>query len=188
MLPSGHLAGGYLVSVYLLQKLAVVYPQASSGKFLAAGLLASILPDFDVFYIFYRIGNWIETGNGKMAGINHRKLASHAPLVYALLSFAAFLAGRIAGNSDLELFSIMFLAGTWTHFALDSTFYGIMWLWPFSIRQFAISNPGIDSVKVPPAPFFSYWKNFLISYARNFTSWIEAVIILAAALVYLKIF
>ena len=106
---------------------------ALTPKFIAGGIVFSLLMDIDFFLHFLRGGN---TGNSH----RHRDILHH-PLIYVPLG-AAILHFSVGGVWAL-LFSIASLA----HFLHDSIGigWGVQWLWPFSRNHFAFfyhSRPG----------------------------------------------
>lgn len=179
MLPSGHFAAGYLVSSSALSVLERWYPIANEPKYLIIGLVASVIVDLDEFIAFAKIGGWIG-GDGK---ISHRKFISHAPLLHVAASVLAFASGIALHNQPLQLGALMYCIGVLSHFLLDSFAYGIMWLWPFTSRIYAFrlreKELGITTRK-----FWSYWTEFLRIYVRDPLSWAEAIITVAAIIVF----
>ncbi len=181
MLPTGHLAGGYLVSASALQILEAVYHIPNETLFLVIGLTASVIPDLDEFAAFAKIGGFIG-GDGK---ISHRKFFTHAPILHAVLASTLFIAGLFGGNLWIQIAALMYLLGTMTHFFLDSFAYGIMWLWPFTKKVYAFRLRE-RNLNIQTREFFPYWITFLKLYARDPVAWAEIAIIAAAVIVYFK--
>jgi len=183
MLPTGHFAAGYLTSTFTLSSLINLYPAVNDPKFLALGLFASVAPDLDEFYAFYVAkGFWFKK---KDKAIIHRNYLSHAPLLHLFVGLASFVVGLVANSSDLQLYAILYIVGTWTHFFFDSFFYGVKWLWPFSNNLYAFRKPGEDMAKIEASGFFSYWIGFLKLYVRDLVFYLEALVIVVAVSAYL---
>jgi hypothetical protein len=178
MLPTGHFAAGYLTTKLAIAALLPYFPQADATRFWAMGLAMSVLPDLDEFLTFYRIRRF--TGN---SDVNHRKFITHTPFFHLAIGASGFVFGKLTGNPDLSLFSILYVVGTWTHFLFDSFFYGIMWLWPWSKKHYAFRYAAVD-FQLPDAPFLRYWLNFLLAYSKNYVFYLEVLVIGAAFLVY----
>ncbi len=177
MLPSGHLAAGYLTTKLALDSLSKFYPQANDPRFWAMGMVAAIIVDLDSFYAFFKIGSPI----GSSKDINHRKFLSHAPLLHLGIGTLIFGAGRLLHYSDWELYGILYAVGMATHFLLDSFGLGLMWLWPFKNELYAFRRAGKD-FETASETVFGYWRDFLKDYIRDFVFYLEAAVILSAIL------
>lgn len=160
MLPPGHLASGYLATKLAILKLSALYPQASQARFWAVGILASLVIDLDDLYAFLRIGRPIAA----TAAVDHRKFVTHAPLVHFGIAILGFGYAWLSGSSDWQLYSILYLLGTWTHLFFDSFGYGIMWLWPFDKKLYSFFNPGKRLAVPEELPIISYWLRFFREY------------------------
>lgn len=79
MLPSGHIAGGYLAAYSLIK---IFHPQLSETEFtqlLWCGVFFGFAPDLDMFFSFIR-----QKSCTIQRKYNHRKLYSHTPLVWLI--------------------------------------------------------------------------------------------------------
>jgi hypothetical protein len=180
MLPTGHFAAGYLTTKLALTTLLPAFPQALDTRFWVVGLVASVATDLDNFYFFAKIGSFL----GGTKDQTHRDLPSHAPMLHLAISVVAFGLATILGSSDFQLYAIVYLTGTWTHFLFDSFALGLRWLWPFSKKLYAFRDAGKD-LDIQETSFFPYWITFIKLYTRSFVFFIEVIVILSAAIVFL---
>ncbi len=113
-----HLLAAYLLSRYLIDK---TYPQsAAPAGLLLAGLIASVLPDLDLFY-FYLIDQRQHP---------HHSYWSHIPIYWAglfLLCMAVALLAR--SRFGLHLTMLIFV-NLLLHLLLDSWVGAIHWFYP----------------------------------------------------------
>ena len=181
MLPFGHLAAGYLVSDAILAaaKPALAPPQLRS--LLLWGVFFSFAPDLDFFYAFAKKRSLTITGTD----VNHRDYWTHRPMLWlgASLLFAAF-----AASPYWRWFGVMMLAGSWSHFLLDSIRTGVRWLWPFSRRFFALQAPGAIEAN-PVKGFFRHWLNMIRMYKEKapLAFYLEIALVAAAIIKYLTL-
>jgi len=182
MLPTGHFAAGYLTTKLSIAALLPYYAQAGDSRFWVVGILASILTDLDDFYAFKKIGR-MTSDNRKEGRVTHRKFISHSPLLHLAIALVGFLTGLLFSSSDLQIYSTVYLVGTWTHFFFDSFAYGIMWLWPFNNRLYAFRNTEVD-FDIPETEFWPFWTKFLKLYTRSLVFALEMMVIATAAIVY----
>jgi hypothetical protein len=183
MLPPGHLAAGYLTTKLSISMLAQHYPQANEARFWAVGMLASVLVDLDMLYTFFLMGRPVASSHDYI----HRKFLTHAPLFHFFLALAGFLAGWLFHFPDLQVFAAVYWVGTWTHFVFDSFSYGIMWLWPFSKKIYAIAQRERE-FEFSFKKVFEYWTKFLLLYFKNFVFYMELAVVVIAILVKFKMF
>ncbi len=138
-------------------------------------------PDLDMFWVFAKKKQLTDHG------AHHRKLWSHAPILWLItgLSFAA--AGYMYGKVFVEYFGLLMWLGSWSHFALDTIQHGVMWLWPWRTDSIALIDQDIES-HVPAQGFVSYWFNVVKFYiARMALSFsLEVLIVIVALVVYLR--
>lgn len=182
MLPPGHIAAGYLVSLGVAQLLVHNYRLLDDPGLIAFGALVAAAPDLDLFYKFFQVKRFYLDKESDNERTTHRRLISHAPLIYLAVAAIAFLLG-----SDLvKALSIMFLAGTWSHFILDTSGYGIAWLYPFSSKLFTL-KPINEETRSNGSGFTDYWMKFLNFYSRRPEFYLEILIILLAVYVFFRI-
>ncbi len=119
----GHLPAGYLItSAILARSNARFKSKRAYRKFLWIGILASILPDFDLFW-FYLIDNCQHL---------HHSYWTHIP-IYWIGTSAVFLAlGYALKNRTVLLGTTLFSLNIFGHLFLDTIVGKIRWLYPFS--------------------------------------------------------
>lgn len=129
-----HLPAGYLLSRCLQRSL-------KTSKYLAVGLVASVLPDVDMLY-FYLVDN---------RQTLHHEYWTHLPIfwlsVWIVLSIIAVLAKR----REWLIVSTIFFANIFLHLILDTFVGGIAWLYPWSHESFEL-------VTVPATHRFWVWS------------------------------
>lgn len=176
MLPPGHLAAGYLATEALLKIAKPNLPAAQLQELLYWGMFFSFAPDLDMFYAFVKLKSF-RVLNKK--DIWHRKFYSHAPLVWLIPGLLIFV---LAPGIYFKYFGLVLIFGSFSHFILDSIDYGIMWLWPFSNKVYALRNPE-KIFEIPERKnIIAYYWQFLKLYTGVLTFYFE-ILILAAAIV-----
>ena len=179
MLPPGHIAAGYLTAEALLKLTHPNITLAQSSALLWWGVLFGFLPDLDTFYVFFqqrafRIKSSYEN--------NHRKFFTHAPILWLIPGLLIYFLSKDVYHQCIGL--VLWLA-SWSHFLLDSIEDGVMWLWPFSSKQFALRYP--SQIIVEENKFFNYWWKFTIQYATTRLSfYFEVLIIISAIIIFFK--
>ncbi len=175
MLLPGHIAFGYLASKAALHSIDL--PAHEADIALLIGVISSVAPDLDLLYFFLR-----KRSLKLQDDSSHRTLLSHAPLLW----LASAIALALFGQSEFWIaVGLAIWAGSWSHFAGDSIEYGIMWLWPFSKRQFSLRKISEAGPSEKSLPRF-YWRYFCDIYARNWTFWMEVTIICLAIFILTK--
>jgi len=153
---------------------AVLSP-VQTASLLAIGTLAGEAPDIDLIFFYF---NQRSATSKKMD--SHRSYPTHAPMAWLIACLAVVLGGHIAGSAFAELVGWMILAGSWSHFTLDSIEYGIRWLWPFTNRRFCLKEvPEFVSDK-PSGTLSYYWALVTTAYLKQITFYFEIAIVLAA--------
>ena len=134
MVLPGHLAGGYLATKALLLLTYASFSTSQTTALLIIGTLAGELPDIDLipFYLANRF-NWKSVQS-------HRNYITHAPAFWLIISLVIVATGLIFQSSFTEFIGWAILCGTWSHLILDSIEDGVMWLWPFTKRCFALGK------------------------------------------------
>jgi membrane-bound metal-dependent hydrolase YbcI (DUF457 family) len=182
MLPPGHVAAGYLVSLGVGAVLGNHFPELRTPAMIALGTAAAFLPDLDMIASFLKVKRLYFNKDWQKPENNHRYYPSHYPLLYLVASGAIFLLGILLKKPMIETAAIMFLTGTWSHFLLDSWMVGIKWLWPWSGKNYKFSShEGDDSAGTG---FLDFWKTFLKEYGRHPQAQIEAVLIFIAIIIF----
>jgi len=179
MLPPGHIAAGYLVAHTLL---SVTHPPLSvtDQNYLTYwGMFFSFAPDLDTFVVFKKIGRFTSSDE-----VNHRKFYSHAPILWLVAGVGIFLMALAVHNVFLEYFGVLLWLGSWTHFVLDTIQHGVMWLWPWNNKIFALRSPEIKS-NVTEKRFIPYWMKSLRFYATEMTLSLSIEIVIIGAALYI---
>jgi hypothetical protein len=178
MLPSGHIAAGYLVAQGALQLIKPDLLPTQYNQLLLWGAFFGFCPDLDMFYAFIKARSFTVPRKE----INHRSYLTHRPLFWLGLSLIVYI---LAPNPFWQIFALLMWLGTWSHFLLDSFKVGVKWLWPFTDKYYAFLSPGIKE-DGPKTSFYKYWMWFLEYYPRHnpTTFYLEILILLAAAAVF----
>lgn len=184
MLPPGHIAAGFLVTTVLLKITQPGFDSQQTNLLLALGAFFGFAPDLDVFVSFAR---------GKSFSVplmthNHRFYWSHTPLPWLIVALIFYF-----GSNDpfIKYMALTMWLGSWSHFALDSIVFGIMWLWPLTSKHFALSKNRNDVMSgQQDKRFFASWITFLINWARDYkASWVaEITIVLIALFIFINNF
>ena len=179
MLPTGHIAGGYLFTKAVLKILPNNLSDQRKEQLARLGAVLGFLPDIDVFYAFYKSAAL--TINHSVA--NHRLYLTHTPLIWLVLGLViSFLFWK---KPFWKHFGLIVWVGAWSHMLLDSIDYGVRWLWPISEKTYALISGNIG-VSAQANNFFSYWFGFLTVYSLTPTFYIELIIIISAIWVFFK--
>ena len=176
MVLPGHLAGGYLAARAVLFLTQTTFTPTQTAALLAIGTLAGEAPDID--FIFFYFNHRSETSKK----VNeHRDYPTHAPLVWLILSLAIIAIGFIFNSTFVQFIGWMILAGSWSHFIVDSLEYGIPWLWPISKKWFAIRDfQPKRLVTARKGTLKAHWQFATGPYLEGWTVWLEIAITLAA--------
>jgi hypothetical protein len=191
MVLPGHLAGGYLASLALLSALHPALSPEQIQALLVVGTLAGELPDIDL--LFFNIAHrnhhkahnsQTEHADKKDPTQNHRDYITHMPSFWLSLCVFVALAGKIGGSIFIEYTGIALLAGTWSHLILDSIEYGILWLAPWSKKNYALSKKSVASEVVHrPGSLMQHFHFIITTYWKSYTIWLEFVISFLALIV-----
>jgi hypothetical protein len=174
MLFPGHAAVGYLATRGVLSFATGLSP-AEVHHLALWGMFWGVIPDIDVLIPFA----FLRTAKLRTE-MSHRRIFTHTPIFWLVLSLAAYFIFH-----DFY-FALVMLVGSWSHFLADSIEYGIMWLWPFSKRQFALRRIPDKDEYLEGSTVNFYWQMFKNVYTRNITFWIELVMILKVAVLLLQ--
>ncbi len=180
MLPPGHIAAGYLTAKIVTGSLQYNLTASQINELSLIGAIVAFLPDLDFFFAFaklkaFRIDNKI---------VNHRKLLTHAPIIWLLVGLIIFF----SASSDFgKALGLVFWLSSWSHFILDSG-EGIMWLWPFTKRFLPLPTSyyqrKYEFKHKEYKSFWKYWFNLAVKDYCSFTGIIEILIILTALIVF----
>jgi Predicted membrane-bound metal-dependent hydrolase (DUF457). len=117
-----HLPAGYLATRGILKILKICRPKYLLGL----GLLASLLPDFDLIY-FYTVDRRQHLHHGYW---------THLPAFWFALSCFALFGCCIFRKLKAALYVAVFSLNIFLHLFLDTVAGQIKWLYPFSDRYF----------------------------------------------------
>ena len=175
MVLPGHLAGGYLVTRIILAITHAVFTPAQTLALLIIGTLAGEGPDIDlIWYSFSHIVLKSKKND------DHREFITHAPLVWLIGSLIVVAIGALIGSLFIEYIGWLILAGSWTHFILDSIEYGIMWLWPWSHKRYALRLAASDNSNEPAdekaGTISGYWRFITKRYIHYWSFWLEIIL------------
>lgn len=180
MLPTGHIAGGFLTGAALLQILKPDLPQTEMNQLLFWAMFWGFAPDLDEFWFFFKNRSLLVAPAGVKT--NHHYYFSHAPVLW----LAGGLLIYFFVSADFwKAFGLLVWLGSWSHFVLDSVENGIMWLWPFNNRLYGLKNRG-EKFVIAEKNFFKHSFKFLELYSKRISFYLEILIILTALIIYLK--
>ena len=176
MVLPGHLAGGYLAARAVLFLTHASFSPTQTATLLVIGTLAGEVPDIDLLFFYF---NQRSKASKKVA--EHRDYLTHAPIVWLILSLLIVAIGLLFNSSFVQFTGWMILAGTFSHFILDSLEYGIPWLWPISKKWFAIRKfQPKRLVTARKGTLKAHWQFTTGPYIEGWTVWLEIAITLAA--------
>ncbi len=176
MVLPGHLAGGYLATIALL----TVFPSDLTinqiNTLLIIGTLAGEFPDIDL--LFFNLKYRHNTAN---RNDSHRNYITHIPFFWLVSSLIVVIIGIIFNSTFTKYLGWVILAGTWSHFILDSIEYGIRWFAPISNKRFAIKlevpeKPTSDR----PGSLKQYFHFLVQTYWKMSTFWLEIIVTIVA--------
>jgi len=121
----GHI-GGSLIAACVVER--GLFGKKPTPVTLGLSVLVGLLPDLDGL-LALAIGR-VKPGQEQLP---HHRYPTHTPFFYLLLTGVVWLFAGVE-------FAVLFGTLTLVHLLLDSwgTDDGIMWLWPFSSRQFSV--------------------------------------------------
>lgn len=158
-----HLPAGYLLTRGLLTaRGAADLADVERRRLMAAGLVASVLPDFDLAYALLAHSN-----------VSHRAFLTHAPLAWLALATGVAVLAWSWGRPDWQRLNLAVLANVWLHLALDTVAAPVRWLYPFSGQWFEL-------VRVPYLAGLPWYLSFM----AHWTLLIELAIVATALAVW----
>lgn len=176
MIFPGHLSAGFLTACGVV---ALAGPAGLHGPDVATLLIAGTLlgdaPDVDILFYFFTKKT---LGPGKLAA--HRKYLTHAPLLWLIAGgVITGLSWLLGAGAFWQLTGLLVWLCPWSHFICDSIDCGIMWLWPFSEKQFAIFNAQetLDAQRIPHP---QRWQDLFVGYLKNPVAYIEMAVTIVA--------
>jgi hypothetical protein len=179
MLPSGHVAAGFLTGVVLLKFSHTIFLPSEVNSLLWLSVFFGFAPDIDVFFVFFKTSSLLVCGDEK---VNHRKYFTHAPILWLIAGLAVYF---LADSEFYKHVGLIIWLASWSHFILDSIEHGVMWLWPLSNKVFALKSTGQRHV-ISEKNFFKHTWEFLKFYTTRLSFYLEVLIILIALIIYFK--
>lgn len=182
MILPGHIGAGYLIG-YAVLEAARSYVAVSGGPITTAQVKAILIiaaalgsaPDVDG--LLHLLRNRTVSPDGLIA---HRSYPTHAPLPWLVLGLSVWIVGRIVSSPFTCVSGLLIWLCPWSHLALDSLEGGVVWLWPFSDRRYAV----LDDWEGRPGA--RNWRDLFKRYAAGTkTFWLELAVTVAAATVLL---
>lgn len=160
--------------------LALFHPSFSASQtnsLLIIGTLAGELPDIDLICLYF-------AGKGC-----HRNYVTHTPLFWLAISMMVTVVGSLAGSLFVQWIGWIVIACSWSHLLLDSIEEGVMWLWPWSKRRFALKEePAHEDIDARPGSLEYHFKYVNRVYLKSVTIWAEIAVTIAALILLLRSF
>jgi len=177
----------------LLNLTATSFSSNQTTILLIIGTLAGDGPDIDLIWYYFENRNSTLSlpkesndfhRNDKTIASNHREYPTHAPLTWLILCALIVLAGLITNSIFTVFIGLTILAGSWSHFVLDSIEFGIRWFWPFSNKRYCLHK----TVEIEPAgqkgTFSYYWKMITTrDFLKSWSLYAEILIVMIAVVV-----
>jgi len=142
----GHLPAGYFLTRYLIKKNKLPL----NVFWLGLGLIASILPDFDIA--------WIIIHDTTIS--SHRNYYTYYPIFWLLLFLISVLVYFFVKKKWLIKGIYLVFGNIFLHFLLDTPFVGIKWFWPVYNKFIGIYNTGFTGGFLVEN-FFTHWFWYL---------------------------
>ncbi|WP_457585748.1 metal-dependent hydrolase [Ensifer canadensis] len=149
-----HSPAGYLISRFIARG-----RPAQSGAILATGIICSVLPDFDLAYIYLVDGRQTP----------HHDYWTHTPLFWLVVAAVLALMLTMSGRRNPLVLAWVGLANVMLHLLMDSVAADIRWLHPFSDLR-------VNLVHVP-----ALYKRWYLNFLFHWTFVAELLIVLSAA-------
>jgi|SRR3989344_2383840 len=182
MLPTGHIAAGYLTAYAAIKILKPDLDQHQVNQLLMMGAFWGFAPDIDEFWFFFKNKSLLVNPVGVKK--YHHDYFTHAPVVWLVAGLAVYL---VSSSDYTKFFGLVLWLASWSHFLLDSIEYGIMWLWPLSNKLYALKGGGEKPFVIEEKNFFKHSLKFVYLYATTSISfYLEVLIIIASLIVFFK--
>lgn len=150
-----HTPAGYLLTKGIQRRM-------HETRYLWIGLMASVLPDLDLFY-FYLIDS---------RQTLHHEYWTHLPIFWIVLWAIIAIGNLHFKNRAATVISLIFFSNVLLHLALDTFVGGIAWLYPWSSQSFSL-------ITVPATHVF-----WVFSFVTHWSFLVEIAIIAWAAVVF----
>ena len=157
MVLPGHIAAGDLTTYTVLAVTSYALTPDQHLLLLLAGTALGDAPDIDILYYFLKRKAVGPSGLSK-----HRTYITHTPLLWLLLGLIIFFCST---NDFGRTLGLLVWLCPWSHLLCDSISTGVMWLWPFSKKQYALYSEKIS--------IFSNWRGLFRHYITTPLAWVE---------------
>ncbi|MEI6057785.1 MAG: hypothetical protein WCQ60_02320, partial [bacterium] len=108
------------------------------------------------------------------------KNPTHAPLLWFVAGLIVFsISSLFAAGAFWQVLGLLMWLGPWSHFCCDSVDVGVMWLWPFSRRQFAMHNSQ-ESLNTHHTQPPRTWRALFLGYFKEPVAYLELTLSLVA--------
>lgn len=153
----GHLPAGYITSKLLCPRFSS--HDVASNRFIWAGVLGAMAPDFDMVY-FYLVDHRQH---------HHHTYITHYPIIWITLLFLAIISFKMMRNPYASSLAVIFSLNGLIHMLLDSIVGDIWWFAPLAGKPFAFFTV--------PALYKPWWLSFIFHWSFA----LELVILVWAA-------
>lgn len=187
MVLPGHIAGGYLATTFILGLSSTPFTTTELAIIYVVGILAGEIPDLDLLFFYFNKKN-----NGTSKKATHRDYITHLPMFWLSLGMTLFLYGYSLNSPLVMTLALVLVAGTFSHFILDSIEYGIQWFKPLSHRRiclFEIKDIADFEKKsthnhVRTGSLLFYWNYVRTIYVRQISFYAELLVVIIALVVF----
>lgn len=182
MVLPGHIAGGFIATNIVLSLINHNLSLSQVQLMYILGSLSGEIPDIDLLLFYFK--------KNKKTDSTHREYITHAPLFWLIIAIVISFVGITIGSDPIFISGIVLLAGTWSHFILDSIEYGISWLWPFSKKRLSLVKKEIDNnydygKKIGSITY--YWEYIKREYLKTISFYAEIAVVIIAIFIFFGI-
>lgn len=177
MMPYDHAAAGYVFAFALLKILDPALPVDQINSLLLWSLFWAVAVDWDMVISASMLRS-LRMRNA----VSHRRFLTHTPIFGLAIGLTMyFLADSLYG----QYFALVFLAAYASHMVVDSIEIGIMWLYPFSKKQYYLFESNTDSDPYLKENLFMFYvKMFRNVYMRMKTFYVGIVTVIVALILF----
>ena len=181
MVLPGHIAGGFIATNIILSLINHNLSLSQVQLMYILGSLSGEIPDIDLLLFYFK--------KNKKTDSTHREYITHAPLFWLIVSIMISLLGIVIGSKLVIISGIILLAGTWSHFILDSIEDGIRWLWPISNKTFCLIKEKTEQNSYgKKIGSLSYYVEYIRrEYFRKVSFYAEIVVVIIAIFIFFGI-
>ncbi|OGE87578.1 MAG: hypothetical protein A3J07_02565 [Candidatus Doudnabacteria bacterium RIFCSPLOWO2_02_FULL_49_13] len=177
MMPYDHAATGYLFAFVLLKILHPALSLDQVNSLLLWSLFWAVAVDWDMIISFIMLRSVRIRNN-----VSHRRFLTHTPIFGLVIGLSIYF---LSDSLYAQYFALVFLASFTSHMVVDSIEIGIMWLWPFSKKQYFLFEANTDSNPyIHESLLIFYIKMFRNVYMRMKTFYVGLVAVFAALVIF----